>query len=66
MVELTQAETRAAARSFATFEVRRADRGAECCNFVDLARRMSVGADEAIRQYMDRSQRRSAKPPPQY
>jgi hypothetical protein len=53
-------ETRAAARSFATFEIRRAERRAEYSNLVDLARRMSVDPDEAIRQYIDRSQRRTA------
>jgi hypothetical protein len=57
---LTHVETRAAARSYATFEVRRAARQAESSNFVDLARRMSVAPEEAIRQYIDRSQRRTA------
>ena len=62
VVELTLVETRAAARSLRTFEVRRAARRAECSNLVDLARRMSVTPDEAIRQLIDRNQRRAADP----
>jgi len=60
VVDLTQVETRAAARSFATFEVRRAARQTESSNLVDLARRMGVAPEEAIRQLIDRSQRRTA------
>ena len=55
---MTLVETRAAARSLETFAVRRAARRAECTNLVDLARRMSVPPDEAIRQLIDRNQRR--------
>jgi len=62
VVGLTQVETRAAARTHANVELRRSVRRAECSNFVDLARRMSLAPDEAVRQFIDRSQRRFAEP----
>jgi hypothetical protein len=58
---MTLVETRAAARTLETFEVRRAARRAECSNLVDLARRMSIAPDEAIRQFIDRNQRRATE-----
>ena len=65
VVGLTSIETKVAARSERRDAGRRAPRRADCTNLVDLARRMSVTPDEAIRQLIDRNQRRAADPGPE-
>jgi hypothetical protein len=44
----------------ATLEIPTDARRGECSNFVDLARRMNITPDDAIRQFIDFNQRRPA------